>query len=209
MHTVLIAEDDPIPRKVLRHTLESVGYGIVEAANGSEAFQLLSTQHAPSLAIVDWMMPGLNGPELCQALRQNPSSQGTYVILLTSKGKREDIVTGLEAGADDYVIKPFDFEELRARVRVGFRILSLQEGLAARVHDLEQALTQIKHLQGLLPICCYCKKIRDDRNYWRQVEEYLSAHSDIKFSHGICPKCYADELAPQLESFRLAKKEGT
>ena len=118
------------------------------------------------------------------------------------KAECQDVVKGLEAGADDYMIKPFDAEELRARVRVGFRVLDLQEKLTHRVDELEQALGQIKQLQGLLPICSYCKKIRDDGNYWQQVEEYIGSHSEVKFSHGICPACYEKEMIPQLAALR-------
>jgi response regulator RpfG family c-di-GMP phosphodiesterase len=98
-------------------------------------------------------------------------------------------VAGLDAGADDYVVKPFDQEELRARVQVGIRVLKLQRSLADRVTELELALDRVNQLQGLLPICCYCKRIRDDRNYWHQVEAYIENHSDAQFSHGVCPEC--------------------
>ena len=204
LQSILIADDDPVSRKMLSHTLMKAGHNIVEATNGSEAWEILQSQDSPPLAILDWMMPEMNGPELCQALRAQVPARSTYLMLLTSKGNRDDIVKGLEAGADDYIVKPFDTAELRARVHVGFRVLTLQERLASRVQELEEALTQIKHLRGLLPICCYCKKIRDDGNYWKQVEEYISENSEVKFSHGICPKCYETELVPQLESLRAS-----
>lgn len=203
--TVLIADDDPISRKALHSALTHGQYSVIEAINGTEALQHLSGPHAPALAILDWMMPGLDGPDVCRIIRTTRGAQATYLMLLTSKSSPDDIVIGLEAGADDYIVKPFDSEELRARVRVGFRVLRLQEGLARRVAELEQALGQIRNLQGLLPICSYCKKIRDDRNYWRQVEEYISAHSDVQFSHGICPHCYQNEVLPQITSLRLER----
>ena len=112
------------------------------------------------------------------------------MILLTIRGGKANIVQGLESGADDYITKPFDQEELKARVQVGARVVHLQTELAARVTDLEAALDHVKQLQGLLPICCYCKKIRDDRNYWHEVESYITTHSQAKFTHGICPECY-------------------
>src|SRR5439155_4831059 len=99
------------------------------------------------------------------------------------------IVTGLQAGADDYITKPFDRGELQARLQVGRRIVELQKGLADRVRELEAALSRVRQLQGLLPICAWCKKIRDDQNYWHQVETYIGSHSDARFSHGICPDC--------------------
>jgi DNA-binding response OmpR family regulator len=109
------------------------------------------------------------------------------------------VVAGLQAGGDDYVTKPFDREELHARVKVGLRILQLQMNLADRVRELEEALASVKQLQGLLPICSYCKKIRDDQNYWQQVEGYISEHSGAVFSHGICPECYDKFVRPELK----------
>lgn len=105
---------------------------------------------------------------------------------------------GLQAGADDYIAKPFDPRELRARLHAGVRIVELQKALLERFHELEEALKRVKQLQGLLPICSYCKKIRNDRNYWEQVDSYLASHSEVQFSHGVCPDCYEVYLKPQL-----------
>jgi hypothetical protein len=96
------------------------------------------------------------------------------------------------------VTKPFNREELRARVQGGARVVELQRSLAERVEELEQALARVKQLQGLLPICSYCKKIRDDRNYWQQVEAYIGEHSEAVFSHGICPDCFDKFVKPEL-----------
>jgi len=127
--------------------------------------------------------------ELCRRARQDDRLASAYILLLTSRTAKEDIVQGLEGGADDYVTKPFDTAELRARIQVGARLVSLQSALAERVRELEGALSHVKQLHGLLPICCYCKKIRDDKNYWHQVESYVANHADVRFSHGICPDC--------------------
>ncbi len=126
-----------------------------------------------------------------------------YIILLTAKGRKEDIVQGLTAGADDYIIKPFDRSELKARINVGERILRLQAELAARVKELELALANVKLLQGLLPICCYCKRIRNDQNYWQQVDAYISDHSEAQFTHGICPECRDKIVKPELERLKV------
>ena len=126
-----------------------------------------------------------------------------YIILLTAKGRKEDIVQGLTAGADDYIIKPFDRSELKARINAGERILRLQAELAARVKELELALTNVKLLQGLLPICCYCKKIRNDQNYWQQVDTYIADHSEAQFTHGICPECREKIVKPELERLKI------
>ena len=128
------------------------------------------------------------------------SNAATYVILVTARGGLENIVQGLEAGADDYITKPFDPRELRARLHAGVRIVQLQKALLERFHELEDALKRVKQLQGLLPICSYCKKIRNDRNYWEQVDAYVASHSEAQFSHGVCPDCYKVYLKPQLES---------
>ena len=116
------------------------------------------------------------------------------MILLTAKSKKEELVEGLAAGADDYLTKPFDRQELHARISVGLRVSELQRNLADRITDLETALARVKQLQGLLPICSYCKKVRDDQNYWQQVDSYISKHSEVAFSHSICPTCYEQVL---------------
>jgi sigma-B regulation protein RsbU (phosphoserine phosphatase) len=193
---VLIAEDDAISRRVLEVFLRRWGYEVESAEDGDAAWERLQREDAPSLAILDWMMPGRGGVEICRRVRE--LGRLTYLILLTSRTGSEDIVEGLEAGADDYVTKPFNREELRARVQGGTRIVELQRSLAQRVEQLEQALARIKHLQGLLPICSYCKKIRNDRNYWQQVEAYISEHSEAIFSHGICPECFEKFVTPEL-----------
>jgi DNA-binding response OmpR family regulator len=163
----------------------------------------LSQPDAPSLAVLDWMMPGMDGAEVCRRARSLGADRLLYIILLTAKGRKEDIVQGLTAGADDYVIKPFDRSELKARINVGERILRLQAELAARVKELELALANVKLLQGLLPICCYCKKIRNDQNYWQQVDTYISDHSEAQFTHGICPECRDKIVKPELARIKL------
>ena len=165
--------------------------------DGEEAWNALKREDAPRLAVIDWMMPGFEGPEVCRRVRAMARPVPTYIILLTAKGGSDDIVTGLESGADDYLAKPFDRNELRARVRVGERVVSLHQGLADRVQELETALTQVKQLKGLLPICAYCKSVRDDKNYWQRVETYIAANSDARFSHGICPDCWKGVVEPE------------
>ena len=194
---ILIAEDDAVSRRVLEVTLVRFGHEVVVAGDGAQAWEVLQAEDAPRLAILDWMMPRLDGLEVCRLVRSLPSTTPPFLILLTAKSTKEEVVTGLDAGANDYLTKPFDRAELRARVQVGVQVLELQSKLADRVRELELALTQVKQLQGLLPICSYCKKIRDEQNYWQRVDSYLSAHTDVMFSHGICPDCYRDEVLPQ------------
>ena len=108
---------------------------------------------------------------------------------LTTKGEKADIVAGLEAGANDYLPKPYDPGELHARIDVGRRLIEMQDILLGKIEELSAALDHIKTLQGILPICSFCKKIRDDKGYWSQVESYIAKHTDAQFSHGLCPEC--------------------
>ena len=186
---VLIAEDEPVSRRLLEASLRRWGYEVVVTSDGHQAWEALQQPDAPSLVVLDWLMPGLDGLDVCHKLRQLPGRESSYILLLTAKGEKSDLVKGLEAGADDYVTKPFDPGELKARLQVGSRVVSLQQKLAENVRELTDALNRVKQLQGLLPICAYCKKIRDDKNYWHKVENYIGSHADVRFSHGVCPEC--------------------
>lgn len=198
---ILIAEDDLISRRLLEATLKKWGYEVVVTCDGTQAWETLQLPDAPSLAVLDWMMPGMDGTAVCRKLRERKQGAYTYILLLTAKGSKEDIAAGLEAGADDYVNKPFDQRELRARIKVGERLVKLERALAGKIAELEEALSQVKQLKGLLPICMYCKKIRDDNDYWHGIENYLHQHTGTDFSHGICPVCYE-----QWQAERKAKK---
>ena len=205
--SVLVADDDAVSRTVVAAILRKGGYQVRLAVDGSEAWAMLQAPSPPSLAVMDWMMPGLDGPEICRRLRTLDTPTPTYVVLLTSRDTSSDIVAGLDAGADDYVTKPPQEDELLARVSVGVRVVKLQQALADRVRSLEEALSNVKQLQGLLPICSYCKSIRDDQNYWRRVETYISDHSSVQFSHSFCPDCYLRYVKPQLDELE-AKHQG-
>ena len=184
----LIADDDPVNAAALAGSLRRWNFDVRVAHDGAEAWAVCGEFH-PSLAILDWMMPGVDGIELCQRIRQAPEHAHMYVVLLTARDTRVDLVAGLDAGADDYLVKPFDAEELRARVHTGQRIVSLQNRLADQVAVLQEAIANVKQLKGLLPMCSYCKSIRNDGDYWQQLETYISDHSEAEFSHGICPTC--------------------
>ena len=186
---ILIAEDDLTSRTVLAAVLRKSGHEVVEAVNGAEAWDELQKPDAPRLAILDWMMPEMDGLEVLRRVRGLGSARPPHVIVLTAKSGKADIVTGLDAGADDYLGKPFDAGELRARVEVGRRMVEMQDRLSTQVRELRQAIEHIKVLQGILPICSFCKKIRDDKGYWNQVEVYVCHHSEAEFSHSICPEC--------------------
>jgi sigma-B regulation protein RsbU (phosphoserine phosphatase) len=201
---LVVADDDPVARRLLEGLLGTLGFDVVSAKDGLQALELLTGADPPPLAILDWMMPGMTGIDVCRTLRERAPAAHTYVLIVTSREQTEDLVAALDAGADDYVTKPFQVEELKARVGVGLRVASLQRRLADRVAELEHALAHVTRLQGLLPICMYCKKIRNDQNYWTQVETYITDHSEVRFSHGICPECRAKHIEPELERIRRA-----
>ncbi|WP_419658869.1 response regulator receiver protein [Desulfosarcina variabilis str. Montpellier] len=198
---ILIAEDDLTSRNILAALLKKKGHEVMETTNGTDAWTVMQKPDAPRMAILDWMMPEMDGLEVVRRIRELQTEQPPYLIMLTAKGEKSDIVVGLDAGADDYLVKPFDAGELKARIEVGRRIVDLQMRLAEQVTALQQALKHIKTLQGIIPICSFCKKIRNDKGYWDQVEAYVGKHSQAEFSHSICPECmaihypeYADEV---------------
>jgi DNA-binding response OmpR family regulator len=171
---LLIAEDDSASRLVLTAALKKLGHEVIVTENGREAWEVLRGC-AIRMVISDWMMPYIDGLELCSLIRSQQSKYYTYVILLTALGGKGNYLKGMAAGADDFVTKPFDIEELAARLRVGERILNLE--------------LKVNRLEGLLPICAYCKNIRDESNVWHQMEQYIASRSEAAFSHGVCPTC--------------------
>jgi len=192
---ILIAEDEIVSSALLQSDLKLWGYDAIAVANGSEAMKVLSAPDAPELAIIDWLMPSVTGLEVCQRVRELNKPIPAYIILVTARNRKEDIIEGLRAGAQDYVTKPFDSEELRARIEVGARMVELQQQLAGRVAELEEAGRRITQLHGLLPMCRRCRKIRDDGGYWSEVETYIARNFDAKFTEGLCPQCYSTALS--------------
>ena len=203
---VLVADDEPVSRTVVAAMLKKAGYAVIVAADGEEAWQKLDCDDPPALALLDWEMPGLQGPEVVQRIRaRRDDASPTYVILLTARDSSADIVQGLKAGANDYVTKPANEDELIARVNVGARVVQLQTALADRVRSLEEALANVRALQTLLPMCAYCKSIRNDQNYWEKVETYFTQHSNVSFTHSYCPNCYERFVRPELEALEDAR----
>lgn len=184
---VLIAAADEATTDTLAAALAPFAVQIACVHAGDEAWRALCADEDIIFAIVDWNMPGVSGLELCRKLRQEGPRSGVYVLLLLPHARDEAVVAGLEAGADDYCTMPPDPHELRVRVRVALRILSLQRRLSASAHDA--------HAHGadgheLTPICSYCKQVHTDDDHWLEVDDYLAQHSEIKFTHHICPRCY-------------------
>ena len=197
---VLIVEDEKMARLNLARNLRSKGYTIIEAADGVEAFEIMLNRHI-GLVITDWMMPRMNGLELCKKLRRLQFDSYVYIIFITGREEKKDTVAALEAGADDYLIKPFNVEELHARIRTAERVLALEQELRGKnrvlnqiVTEQERALYTIRRLKELIPICMYCKKIRNDDDYWQQLEVYFHEQAEVDFSHGICPGCFTEHF---------------
>ena len=187
---------------MLKTTLDDLGHDLVITGDGRTACEIMLKPDAPKLAILDWMMPGMDGVEVCRKIRETNLSDPAYLIILTVRDETEDIVKGLKAGANDYIVKPYNVEELQVRVGVGCRVVEMQTAMAGQIKELQAALAQIKTLRGLLPICMYCKKIRDDKQYWQKVEGYISEHTEAQFSHGVCPDCYKQHMQPELDRIK-------
>ncbi len=184
---ILVAEDDPVPRYALQRTLEQWGHAVETADDGQQACDLLTAADAPPLAILDWMMPALDGVEVCRRVRAASLRVDPYLIILTSRSSREDLVQALAAGADDYMTKPFDRIELQARLQVGIRVVNLHRALADRIRELEETRLREQHLRTLMPICSFCKKIRGG-DEWQMIDRYLSENG-YEFTHAVCPDC--------------------
>lgn len=186
---ILIADDDPTSRAMLAAVLESSGYTIQIASDGAEAWRVLQAPGAPRLVLLDWVMPRMDGLEVLQHTRAAALDLQPYILMVSSKTDKQEIITGLDSGANDYIMKPFDSDELRTRVAVGRRMVEVQEKLLEKNRELSQALSEIRTLRGIIPICANCKSVRDDQGYWNQVEVYIRDHSEAEFSHGMCPAC--------------------
>jgi DNA-binding response OmpR family regulator len=191
---ILVAEDDPLARRLIENILAAVGHQVLPVEDGEQAWAMLQRYDAPELAVLDWVMPGMSGLEICRRARQEQPDRPLYLILLTANKDKQDVVQGLEAGADDYVTKPFDVAELRARVKVGIRLLDLQKDLRRRVQELEQTLSRVDLLHSLLPICSGCGRPRTDEEYQRQLRVYVTALSR-RSKGGTCRGCRARKAA--------------
>jgi diguanylate cyclase (GGDEF)-like protein len=174
---ILVAEDDPVTRRILEATLLRWGHEVLITADGTEAWEVLRRKDSPPLAILDWMMPGMNGLEICQKIREQGAATPVYIILLTAKSSKENIVQGLEAGANDYLIKPFDLNELRVRVQVGSRMVELQTNLSERVRELEQAVRERERAEAALRNLSLTDELTglyNRRGFFTFAEHYLN-----------------------------------
>ena len=187
---ILAVEDDILARKIICRSLRRLGHEVIEAADGEEAWTRLQAGGI-RVVVCDWMMPRLDGLELCRRIRARLGADYVYFVLLTGNSASDDNQrTAAEAGVDDFLTKPLDPQEMWMRLRVAERIL--------------RYATQVSQLEAFLPICSYCKKIRDDKNYWQQIESYINKRTGTDFSHSVCPDCYQRVIVPELEKLRAA-----
>ena len=176
-----MAEDDPISARMLQATLSKFGYEPVVARDGTEAWDKFDRE--PFRVIVsDWMMPGLDGLSLCKKVRARARTPYTYFILLTAnRTSSENYALATAAGIDDFLTKPLNREAIQMRLAVAERILKYT--------------AEIRYLQEMIPICVYCRKVRDEHDYWDMVESYIQKETGSRFSHGACPDCYAKQVS--------------
>jgi CheY-like chemotaxis protein len=185
---VLAIEDQPIAAMQLAAVLKSLGHTLELVTDGSLAWKRLA-QGGFRVVVSDWRMPEIDGLELCRMVRNRGGDYVYFILISSTKITRESRAEALAAGVDDFLAKPIDPDELGMRLHVAERIL----GLSA----------QVKKLESFIPICGHCKKIRDDRKYWQEIESYFSQQQGTRFSHGICPDCYEKVMAPQLRKLGI------
>jgi DNA-binding response OmpR family regulator len=190
---VLAVEDDNVSRAVLRRSLERLGHEVFEARDGIEAWKVWLVEK-PRVVVSDWQMPALDGLNLCRRFRSQQGQDYVYFILLTGRGDSgSNRRSAAEAGVDDFLTKPVDLSALWMRLRVAERILKYT--------------TQVHRLEEMMPMCSYCKKIRDDKNYWQQIESYINERTGTEISHSVCPDCYQRVVVPELERLRRESQE--
>ncbi|MBF0550704.1 MAG: response regulator [Deltaproteobacteria bacterium] len=198
---ILIVDDMPANLQVLGTILTQENYEIAVATTGLKALEL-AENITPDLILLDVVMPGMDGFEVCRVLKTSDNTSEIPIIFLTVKEGAEHIVRAFELGAADYLTKPFNTQELLARVRTHVQLKLAKDRQNLLIARLQQALEQVKYLRGLIPICANCKSIRNDQGYWDCLEEYISSHTDAIFTHGICPDC-VKELYPEYREDRF------
>ena len=187
IHDILIADDTPEHLTVLRQMLAEQNYMVRPALNGEIAIKA-ANESPPDLILLDIRMPGMDGYEVCQQLKSEEKTRKIPVIFISALNELDDKVKAFSLGGVDYITKPFQTEEVLARIKTHLKLRNLQKKLEDKNAQLQNALEEIKTLQGIIPICANCKKVRDDENYWNEVEGYLKK-LDIMLSHSVCPDC--------------------
>ncbi|MFV0437052.1 MAG: PleD family two-component system response regulator [Desulfopila sp.] len=186
---LLIAEDEYTTRLTVQVVLEQWGFQVDSVEEGEAAWKLLQDPDGPRIAILDWEMPGIDGLELCRKVKMLERETPVYVIMLTGHDAKDDILKGFDAGADDYITKPFDEHELRARVRVAERLVTIQETLAVSNNELKTVLNHVEMLQGNLPVCVSCLKLQQEDGTWQSFPEMVEQQEDPRLHFVLCPSC--------------------
>jgi DNA-binding NtrC family response regulator len=199
---IMVIDDDPNLRKSLADILRLKGYETVSAENGMEGLALL--QHNPvCLALIDIGLPDISGVEVLKRIKADFPS--TEVIILTGNATLDSAIEAANGGAFSYLIKPYDINQLMLNIRRAVEKRQAEEDRERLILELKAALAKVKQLEGIIPICSYCKKIRDDKESWQQLESYITNHSEAFFSHGICPECFirvSNENLKELERLK-------
>jgi phosphoserine phosphatase RsbU/P len=195
--TILIVDDQPINIQAICGLFTN-DYNVKIATCGIKALEIVGGVKPPDIILLDIQMPEMDGIEVLKRIRRMPIEKPPYILILTVMGEESEIIEGLNAGANDYLTRPFKPGELTARVEVGRRMVEMQDTLLSKLHELRKALLEISTLRGMLPICAQCKRIRDDKGYWNQIETYISSHTGAEFSHSLCPDCIKT-LYPDLD----------
>ncbi len=230
---ILLVEDNPEQQLIIKNTLRKGSFNdLTLASSANEAFNFLgidNPEHIPAtdLILMDIVMPYVDGIEACRKIKTTPHTSDIPIIMVTGLSQLENLDRAFDAGAMDYIVKPVKRIDLLARVQSALKLKQEMDMRKAREQDLieeiehrkqikrareklilelKEALAQVKTLSGLLPICSNCKKIRDDKGYWNQIESYLSNHSAVDFSHSICPDCLTD-MYPDYTAVKERRKK--
>jgi len=189
---ILTVEDDPVAHAVLSDSLTAFGHEVVSASNGEEGWQLLR-RDAIRLVVCDWAMPVVDGLELCRRVRKLKTDYVYFILLTAVSASDQNRDVALAAGIDDFMPKPIDFQDMKMRLHVASRII--------------EYTSHIRQLESFIPICSYCKNIRDDQSYWHKIERYISERTGSAFSHSVCPVCYDKHIVPQLKELGVIAPE--
>ncbi len=197
---ILIVDDDPDVLSATTRLVKKAGYMVMEASTGEDAIKAARDQK-PDIILLDVVLPDIMGTEVCRQIKADPRTGGGYVILTSGmKTGSDQQADGLDAGADGYIARPVSNRELISRIEAMVRILTAERERDRLIEELRQALAKIRKLSDLLPICMYCKKIRDDKGYWSELEAYIRENTDTEFSHSICREC-AQKHYPDLKLY--------
>lgn len=203
--SILIIDDDPNLRKTLADILRAKGYELLAAKNGTEGLALLE-RNAVNLVLIDLGLPDISGLEVLHRVKADYPA--TEAIILTGNATLNSAIEAANSGAFSYLSKPYDIDQLILSIQRAVEKRQAEEDRERLILELQAALAKVKQLEGIIPICSYCKKIRDDKESWQQMESYISDHSEALFSHGICPECYIRVTNENLKDIETLKQTG-